>query len=75
MIRHLQKYSDPAGRREIARQDLVQLFSDTGFFLKDFLRIPDITKVFKKQNLWVVQSLVAQLKNTELDAVFDKYWR
>ena len=75
MIRHLQKYSDPDGRREIARQDLIRLFSDTGFFLRDFLRIPDMTSLFRRQRLEVVRERIRILKDKELTEVFNKFWR
>ena len=75
LIRHLQKYSDPDGRREIARQDLIRLFSDTGFFLRDFLRIPDMTSLFRRQRLEVVRERIRILKDKELTEIFNKFWR
>lgn len=75
LIQHLQSYSEPLGRRAIAYQDLIRVFSDTGLYLKNFLRCPSIPALFERQRLNVVQELVQQSNNPKLIEIFNKYWR
>ena len=74
LIRHLQEYSSAEGRRNIALQDLIRIFSDTGFFLKQFQNIRPVY-IFKRQKIETVRRLAKGLNNPEFLNIMGNDWR
>ena len=74
LIRYLQKYSNPEGRREIAAGDLIRVLSEIGVYFRAFLRIHPVD-IFKKTSLNVVRDLAENYGDQALINVLDQYWR
>lgn len=75
LLQHLYGYSELSGRKEIALQDLIRVYSDIGLYLKVFLRYPSVPDLFVRQKLLVVQKLIEESNNPKLIDIFNKYWR